>query len=138
MRVASGNRKWVIFASLMFAAAGGLCLLITDLIFVPLAPGTETTVADRLWFSTWPPFALSSIVPPMIAAGFSAYWWLFKGSKFFGGWLNVAVAAWFALAINPVIWLLVTMSYTLFGAVTLGVFAFTGLIMSGLWRARNA
>lgn len=138
MRVASADTKWVVFSSFIFAAAGGLCLLITDLIFVPLAPAAGTTVIDRLWFSTWPPFALSSIVPPMIAAGSSAYWWFFKGSKFFGGWLNVAVAAWLALAINPVIWVLVTMSYTLFGAVTLAVFAFTGLVMSGIWRARNA
>lgn len=138
MRTSTIKKAWMILGSFVFAVVGGLSLLITDLIFMPLTPGAESSVSDVVWFSKSPLFLLSCIVPPMVAAGFATYWWLFQGSRFFGSWLNVALSAWLSLVINPIIWILFTFSYGLFGAVALGVFVLTGVVMSGVLREPNA
>lgn len=138
MRGTTIKKVWTVFGSFFFAVVGGLSLLITDLTFKPLNLGAESSAADVAWFSRSPLFLLSCTVPPMVAAGFSAYRWLFKGSRFFGSWLNVALAAWLSLVINPMIWILFIFSHGLFGAVALGIFLLTGVVMNGFWRELGA
>lgn len=138
MQSAERNKTWMVVGSIVFAAAGGLSLLLTDLILVPASPGAERNPTDYFWFSKSPAFVLSCIFPPMIFAGFAIHRWLFRGSRFFAGWLSVAIAAWLALVINPVIWLLVFASYVLFGFVAIGVFILAGAVMSIVWRMQDA
>lgn len=138
MQTADHNKIWIFFGVIIFAAAGALSIILTDLILTPIASGVEKTFTDRLWFSKSPLFLLSCIFSPMAFAGYATYRWLFKSSKFFGSWINVAIAAWLSLALNPVIWLLVSATYFLFGVIAMCIFFFTGLAMSILWRLKNA
>lgn len=137
MQVATHSKAWIICGAFIFAFAGALSLVLTDLILVPIAPGVEKTFIDRLWFTKSPLLFLSCMFPPMVFAAFATHRWLFKDSKFFGGWFNVAIAAWLSLVVNPVIWFLVTVSYVLFGIVAIGIFFLTGSVMSILWRVKN-
>jgi hypothetical protein len=57
-----------------------------------------------------------------------------NGSKFFRGWLSVAVFAWVSLVINPIIWFLVVTTFTLYGWVVLSCLLGAGLLFQVAWR----
>jgi hypothetical protein len=130
LQSAQAYRGWVLSTSIGFGIAGLLALLITDLIFLPRAPSSSL----RLRFSTEPMLLVSTSVPPALFAWYASLRWLRNGSKFFRGWLSVAVFAWVSLVINPIIWLLVVATFTLYGWVVLTCFLAAGLLFQVAWR----
>jgi hypothetical protein len=132
------GKIWLVFGGTVFSMAGALSLLLTDILFLPSAPSVDRPFFDRLWFSTSPHIFISCTVFPMLFAGLAIYRWLFAGSKLFGGWVKVAIASWFSLVINPVIWFLVISSHFLFGLVAIMLFLMVGFAISVVWRAKNA
>jgi hypothetical protein len=87
-----------------------------------------------LHFSREPMLVVSTSVPPALFAWYASLRWLRNGSKFFRGWLSVAVFAWVSLVINPIIWFLVVATFTLYGWVVLSCFLAAGLLFQVAWR----
>jgi hypothetical protein len=124
------SRKYAIISAFVFAIPGVISLLLTDLIFVPRAPSKSITLFFSLeWINI-----LAVTIPPAIFAYVATYQWLANEKKFFRGWMNVAIFAWFSLLINPVVWLLVIATFFLYGFIVFHIFLFTGLIMSFIWK----
>jgi hypothetical protein len=130
MQSARGYRGWILYTSIGFGIVGLLSLLITDLIFLPRAPSSSLS----LHFSREPMLVVSTSVPPALFAWYASLRWLRNGSKFFRGWLSVAVFAWVSLVINPIIWFLVVATFTLYGWVLLSCFLAAGLLFQVAWR----
>jgi hypothetical protein len=130
MQSARGYRGWILYTSIGFGIVGLLSLLITDLIFLPRAPSSSLS----LHFSREPMLVVSTSVPPALFAWYASLRWLRNGSKFFRGWLSVAVFAWVSLVINPIIWFLVVATFTLYGWVLLSCFLAAGLLFRVAWR----
>ncbi|MFC6805558.1 hypothetical protein ACFQE2_07495 [Methylophaga thalassica] len=124
------QKRILIITSLMFGLAGVVSLLLTDAAFVPRAPNSPI----GWYFSSEPILLISVAVPPAVFAYFASYRWHIKGSRFFNGWLNVALFSWLSLVINPVIWVLVLASFFFFGFVVLHVFLLVGLLIKFLLR----
>lgn len=128
---------WLYYSSILFGLTGVASLILTDLIIVPHAPGIERSFIDMLWLSKEPIFLLSSFFPPIFFAYIAAHRWLIKNSKFFSGWLSVAIASWLSLVLNPIIWLLVAASFVVYGFIVLALFLSCGIFLSVLWRIQS-
>jgi hypothetical protein len=127
---AQGFGKWVFFSSTAFGVLGVVSVLVTDFIFIPGAPGQSAGV----YLSREPIILASTSLPPALFACYASLKWLRNGSKFFRGWLSVAVFAWLSLLINPIIWVLVVATFTLYGFVVLSLFLAGGVLLEIAWR----
>ncbi|MEZ5525336.1 MAG: hypothetical protein R3E62_10315 [Pseudomonadales bacterium] len=130
MEFSINRKKWILFPSFMFGVLGIFSLVITDLVFLPSAQPHSS----KLYFSVEPTLLFSASVMPFGFAYFAANKWLHKNSSFFRGWFSVAGFAWLALILNPIIWLLVLATFTLFGFVVLFIFLTGGLILQLIWK----
>jgi hypothetical protein len=132
------GKTWMALPAIVFSIAGAASLVITNIIVVPVADGSTLLLLDKLWFSFSPMILLLCIFFPMLTAGFATYRWLWSGSKIFSGWMNVAMASWLVLAINPVGLFLAIATFLMFWLVSFCVFISVGLAMSIVWRVKNA
>jgi hypothetical protein len=129
----SGPRALMLGAAI-FGLAGFASIVLTDMVLLNELPRFGQGTIHGLKFALEPVWLCSSVIPPAIFGAIAA-WRFISGRMKRGGWINVAAWAWLSLAINPLIWVLVGMSFLVYGMVALHVFFAIGLLLNILARS---